>query len=182
MTPLIKFHNEKYGTDNVYADVISYKLTELWKTNDGEDFRRVEEFYRTPEFRNMTPLLGVEDLVKEISQNHSIKVLTARSKTTERHTRNWIEKYFPGMFSEVAFSTKFWDGSGKSKAEICQDWQTDLIIEDNLEFITECAESGIRGILVDQPWNQRETLHLNIQRVNHVTDARNIIESLTQNP
>ena len=45
-------------------------------------------------------------------------------------------------------------GHKKSKLDLCKEESAEIIIEDSLVNVLECANSGINAILIDWPWNQ----------------------------
>jgi uncharacterized HAD superfamily protein len=40
-----------------------------------------------------------------------------------------------------------------------------IMIDDNLPTVIECAEKGIKALLLDHPWNQTESLPTDVTRV-----------------
>ena len=80
-------------------------------------------------------------------------------------TINFLKKIFLEKDYEIHFSGDIYEGR-KLKDEICNDLNLDLIIEDSPYYSKNCAEKGIKVLLLDKPWNQN-CEHENIIRVNN---------------
>lgn len=167
MTSLIEFHNEKYNTSLTRDQFSSYNFWEIWGGTMEEARQKVKDYRETHYYNNLQPVLGVVESINFLKKKHGLIIITSRSIT--KGTKEWINKYFPDMFSEIYFSYNSYikSGSGKTKADICKELNVDFLIDDSLEYAKECSEKGVKVLLLDQPWNQCEELPKNIIRVNN---------------
>ena len=162
---ILKFHNRVYATNLMLKDMISYSFSKVWCVSQEEAERRIALFYQSEEFRGIKPVEGAQQYLSRIKKR---KVsITARPQSIVRETSTWLSHYFRNQFNAVYFSANPWveGGSKVSKGEVCKKLEVRVMVEDNLHFAEECAESGIKVLLYDHPWNQKEKLPKGVRRV-----------------
>lgn len=177
MSPLIDFHNKKYGTNFKIADHITFSIEKIWKCTEEEAIRRCFEFFQSDFLNQIKPVPGAVEGINLLSNQHELHVITSRPDLLNKHTSNWIEEYFPKKFKSINHSNQFSKkGSIKrKKSNICKELKIDLMIEDHLEYALDCASLDIKVLLMNMPWNQTKELPKNIIRVNSWKEIINII-------
>jgi hypothetical protein len=125
---------------------------------------KVEAFFVSPHFNNdLQPVPGALSALQSLKQHYDLQIVTARSDELMDQTKAWINKHFPDIFTEIHFGNAF-SREGKpprSKLEICRDIRAVMLVEDQPQYSTQCAEAGIPVILFgDYPWNGKSTQHV----------------------
>ena len=185
LVPLAKtfydYHNKKFGT-NINGETLGHYR---WDTHMGislkESVERVQEFYATDVFKNMPVFENARETLKELAKSHELIVISSRFGFAKEFTREWINREFPGIFSNIIFSAEYHYEEEykkaknlKEKAFVCLDNKVDIIIEDSLTHSLECAKRGIKVILLDKPWNQGSLA----ENVTRVKEWKEIIEKI----
>ncbi len=157
ISPLIEFHNRRYGTSLKADDFHSYRFSEVWGGTDEEGIRKVFEFCNSRYFAGIKPADGAVEAIGKLSKKFDLVSLTSRPVELEPKTLEWLEKYFPGIFADkiyFAHNSYVNFGNRKKKSEFCRDLNITFLIEDSLEYARECSEIGTRIYLLDKPWNR----------------------------
>lgn len=164
---LILFHNETYGTELTRKQFHSPRWWEVWGGTRDQSVNKFFEFKKSPYFKDVKPLEYAIDAIDELSNNHTLVVITSRQVEFVKETNEWINEHFPNKFKDIFLTNHaHWALSGTSttKLAICKQENVDILIEDNLDYAEECAEENIQVLLLDTPWNQG-TLPDNVYRV-----------------
>jgi hypothetical protein len=84
---------------------------------------------------------------------YELQVITWRHKTLKNHTYNWIDKYFPDLFSKIHITQSYipWE---KTKWEVCKEENIDIIIDDIPHFIGGTIDEKLKIYLFNRPWNE----------------------------
>jgi len=159
MTELTKFYNEKHGTDFTRDSYLVYNLSSTFKSTSEEAIYEVKCFYESPYFDKMIPLKGAVESISKLQEKYDIIVITSRPEYMKEKTIFSINKYFPGLLNEDnsnLFLPSDWHDPNfsKSKADVCLENNIDIMIDDRLKYVVECANKGITSILFDAPWNK----------------------------
>jgi uncharacterized HAD superfamily protein len=166
---LIAFHNHNYGTNLKTEDFTSYNFEKVWGGTLAEAIDKVEEFHKTQYFKNIKPMEGAKEVLEKLKKNNELFVITARRDNIRKETEEWVNKYYPNIFSKIYFTDEFSNASTKSttKKKICDSLDIDIFIEDNIKYALECAGPKRKVYLLNYQWNQtKEKLPKNIIRVN----------------
>ena len=84
---------------------------------------------------------------------------------------------FSDIFLDISHISDFFEGNrGVSKSGFCLDNEIPIILEDNLEYAIDCAESGIKVVLFNRPWNKKSH-HKDIFRVDNWKEALEVIRN-----
>lgn len=179
LSTLIEFHNEKRGTSFKRNDFHSYRVYEVWGGTLEETIAEIYEFYETKFFDRVKPMPGALESVNELSRNHELIVITSRQLDISQKTISWIEKYFSGRFSGIFFTNQnSLSGKSLSKSSICRNSEIEFMVEDYLDYASECARSVKKVLLYDSPWNKTADLPENIFRVYSWKDiSENLLNS-----
>src|SRR3989344_3503218 len=151
---IAEFHNREYGTDLRKKDFHSYRLGEVFGCGDEETRRRMDEFLKTEEFKDIKPVDGaVEGVIRLRDNGHSFVAITSRVLSCRRITEENVERYFPGTFTgQIYFATNHYlkrFSDPKSKGAY-------VMIEDSVVYAEECRDLGIEVLLMDSPANRNE--------------------------
>ena len=160
---LLNFYHKKTGKSFRVEDFSSY---DLWETLGGtreESRDLIFEFYNSVDFEDVDPIENSLESIKKLLENNEIFIITARPLICKEKTERWMNKYLIEIHPKIIYSGDF-DGSGKTKSEICEEIGIDVMIEDSKDYSLACAEKGIKVILFDKPWNQKFE-HENVVRV-----------------
>lgn len=180
---MIAWHNRTYGTKHVREDIGDFHLRHLWGCTVEEEFRRLNEFYKTKEFMEIPPLEGAVENVGLLADNgFNIFTITARPEQIYRHTREWLEAHFPGKFKEKLFSRSY-EGNARfvrDKPALCKDYGIGTIVEDNLDNALACYRAGINVILFNQPWNIKTRVPSGIARADNWREVYEIITDISK--
>ena len=165
------FHNEKYGTNKRFEDVVTYDLDKIWGISPEECVVRVNEFYDSKYHGEAEPVPGSVDAVRRLAIDHELHLITSRRDGVKPQTISWLEKHFPNVFTGLHFTNQFGGiGNKKLKSEVCREIGASLMIEDALKYANEVASAGIPVLLLEVPWNRGETKPL-VTRVHSWKDV-----------
>jgi 5'(3')-deoxyribonucleotidase len=166
MPNFIKFYNDKYKTNLIIDDLPSYYLWNFLDVTRENMIQRVYDFHKTDYFKNIKPIKDAEESVKKLKENNELFIITSRQNAVIEETKQWIEKYFPNIFSEIYFTNNLSkNGESKTKKEICDLINADILIEDSLEYCLECMSPNRKIFLLDYSWNKNNNLPKEITRV-----------------
>lgn len=165
-TSFIKYHNLFYGTSLTRDDFRTYHIDNTIGKSVEEAVNRVNDFHCSIYFQEITPIQDSVNSIDKLSQNNQLFVITSRPCFIEKETKMWLEKFFPGKFSGIFYSSNHYSGAkGKPKSQICQELEVSALIDDSLDYIRQCPAIRIKGILFgDYPWNKNGNLPPNITR------------------
>jgi uncharacterized HAD superfamily protein len=154
--PFLDYHNRTYGTSYRWDDFKTFGLQYTMQESQETLNQRVDEFNHTDEFAAATPVAGAIEAVDVLAAAHELVIVSSRPDNFHDKTRQWVEQYFPGKFSEFLFTSHPYAprGSTQRKADMCIAAKLNVLIEDALEHVLPCAEAGITVLLWDTPWNR----------------------------
>lgn len=164
---LVRFHNERYGTSHTLEDYISDYWSEVWKIDKVETERRAVEFHETGAHGNLEVVDGALESLKHLQQRFHLVAVTVRRKSTVESTYQWLDMYFPEIFSDVRFIHS-WDDPDTTltKADVCDELGAGWLIDDSVRHCRLMAETGKVGILFgNYPWNQQTELPEGVVRL-----------------
>lgn len=174
----IKYHNEKYGTNLKPWQFYDYEYLKPFGLDRREGSRRILDYIEERALE-IEPLKGARKVLEELKKNHELIVITGRAKNIMKTTGEWIDHYFPDIFSHVVCTDVHQLNGGKDKGEICRDLGVNLLIDDYLKYAQECSREGIRVLLLAQPWNVNEQIESNlIDRVESWDEVAEKIEMI----
>lgn len=156
MSALVAFHNKAYGTLLRAEDFRTFRFWETWGGTQEEAIQKIHRFYATDDFNRLQPVSGAVEGIETLRRRHELTVITGRTESVIESTHRWLEQHFPGTFSGVHFTNHYplSGRPGQSKATICRALGVHLLVEDALDHLAECRESGIPVLLFDRPWNR----------------------------
>lgn len=168
--PLIAWYNQEYGTKLTAADhspVGTPEELQAWKAASYQQaVRQVHRFFDTSTFLQAEPLPGAAEVLQRLRERYELVVVTSRDTIIETQTRDWLEKYFAGLFADVHFTARYsLEGKSRSKIEVCQSVAAAYLIDDILSSTLQAAEAGMAGVLFGRyAWNRTDQLPRGITR------------------
>lgn len=182
LAPLDEFHNKKYGTNVTARHHTTYDLGKVWSCSWDESINRMYEFYFSEEFHEIKHISGSKKGIKTLAAHHDLFVITSRPYEIEDRSNRWIYKHFANKFKETFHTNQMTnkkEQSSKKKSDICIEQNITVLIEDYLGHANDCAEKGIKVILLSAPWNKAEkNLHPNITRVSSWKQIPSLISEI----
>ncbi len=100
---------------------------------------------------HVQPHQGARETLAELRRHYRLVVVTGRQISWKPATLRWLDMYFPGVFSAVAFTTDTED-EPKTKGQLCTELGAGWLIEDNVEHAESALAEGIRVILFGGVW------------------------------
>lgn len=167
----IEFSNKQWGT-NLTVDDYDEHWTKMWQIDNLELERRSKEFHDSAIIRAYGHIGGASDALRSIAQNHQLMIATSRRLQMQGDTIAWIEEHFPGIFtSEEVYFAGIWDKEitehsiQGTKADLINQIEADVLVDDQLKHCLAVAESGRRAILFgDYSWNKADKLPNRVTR------------------
>jgi|TARA_B100001971_G_C18168667_1_gene525769 uncharacterized HAD superfamily protein len=164
-TLFLEFCNKAKEVNYTIDDIYSHDLWVSFRIEKKEMLGYFNDFFQTNYFKDLPVVFGSRDVVRELSLENELTVITARPESVSSLTNKWIEAHFYDRFSNVVLNGEYDDNSqGKRKWEICIDKGIEFMVEDCRENAVACADNGVPTLLIDYPWNQGE-IPENVYRV-----------------
>jgi uncharacterized HAD superfamily protein len=165
--PYLDHHNKIHGTSFIREDVTSHDPWEYLGITRDEFKDELFEFFGTNSFKELPVVWGSRDVIRELSMDNDLFVVTFRPDFIAGITKRWVGHHYFDRFKDVIVTGEYNRGreEPKSKKEICWDYRLDVIIEDSLENAVDCASGGIRAVLLNYRWNQNGSLPDKVNRV-----------------
>jgi 5'(3')-deoxyribonucleotidase len=162
---VVEHYNMSKGGKLSIDDFHTYHFMEVWGGNEDEATEIAHGIHRR-DFLHTLPVVGAKAALAELAKRYELHIVTSRPAIFEQKTKEWVEKYFPGIFMRVDVVGNHYDGSAThSKVEVCQELGSSYLIDDQPKYIQECADKGMRGILFgDYGWNRNAQLPLGVTR------------------
>ncbi len=156
--PLREWVAEQLGLHHLpYQTAPQVMLAEVFgcTRSDGNTF--ANRFAIEPAGRDHPPFDDALPILTELKKSYDLIVVTARLRSLEAITREYLELHFPGIFTDVILASYQIDRTPKHV--ICKEIGARNIIDDRLTYVEEYAAAGMYPILFgDYPLNQAERL------------------------
>lgn len=163
LTPTLSQHceflNKKYNINlkeedfHVY-EFYSHKFKYIYGATKEKAAKDFLEFCNTSLFKEMGPFPDAINGIQELKKLAELHVISSRQNVLRDFTEKWIEKHFPGIFSNIDFGNFYsFEGEKVSKLELCKRNGIKLLIEDVASHALEVSNE-IPVVLFDKPWNQ----------------------------
>lgn len=157
----IAFTNQRWGT-SLAVDDFDEHWAKVWQVDHEEEQIRKKEFFASGIVKNYDHFPEALEVLKKLKKNYELVILTSRIKLLSQDTRDWIDRNYGNIFSEIHFSG-IWDDPNKlsiekvkyTKAEVFHEIGADYLIDDQLKHCEAVAEARIPVLLFgDYKWNQ----------------------------
>lgn len=101
----------------------------------------MEIFFESKYFADdIRPVHGAYEALLDLKERYQLHIVTARQHKIEAVTRQWIERYYPGIFAEVHFGNHYsTDGKSRTKIEICTSIGAFLLVRLYIEVCSTCS-------------------------------------------
>ena len=172
----VEWSNKKYGT-HLTVDDYNDHWGEMWKVDLEVTTKRAIEYHDSGIMKEYAIIPGALDVLKELKQRFKLVVLTTRRKVINEITKEWIDRYYPGIFEDIVLSG-FFDSLTKesfklTKGDLAKKIGADFLIDDQLRHVEAAAELGIKGLLFgDYFWNKKDILPPNVTRVKNWQEVK----------
>ncbi len=168
---LINFSNKKWDT-NLTIDDYDEHWGVMWGVDDAVVKKRSNELHRGNLASKLRHKPDAIPVLKELSKNYNLVLATSRRRLITQETKDWINKYFSGLFTDIHFSGIF-DSDDHAdiqvqltKAEVLKEIGASFLIDDQPKHCLAAAEAGITALLFgDYKWNRDVKLAKNMVRV-----------------
>ena len=175
-----KFYHKKTGKLFHKKDIKTSNWGESWGIFDKkEQFKIIKEFHDSDFYDEIEPIERAIESINHLIDNNEIYIITSRPTIFKEKTEGWIKKHLQNLPINIIYTKDFFNEKGKSKSDICNRLGIKIIIEDDKDYALDCANSNIRVILFDKPWNQ-DCHHKNLHRVNNWDEAVKKINSIIE--
>jgi len=177
---LIKFYHMKTGKLVEKDKFHTYYWPDVWKISIEEAIAIDHEFKKSEFFDNIKPAEKAVEVIKQLIKNNEIFIITSRPLIFKERTENWLKRHLGDLNFELIHSENLHKNIKMStKAKICKEFGIKIILEDDIRYALDCAESGVKVVLFDKPWNQN-VKHKNIIRVKNWIEALKEMEILVK--
>jgi uncharacterized HAD superfamily protein len=119
-----------------------------------EQQERVLEIFREETCSTLEVIPGAVEALRLLRQEYRIVLVTSRHPDIVDKTRDWLQ------LKDIHYDQLIFNDA---KHRTGHDF--DFFVEDNAETALSLAETGIRTLLYDYPWNRSIGEHPNIMRV-----------------
>ena len=139
-------------------EVKHYNVTKLLNIKNPDDFFMQEKKY-IMKHNSMYPKVFVKEVLEKLREkNFEIFIISSReskfwSGDAEKYLRIWLDKY------EISYDNVFCDVA--NKAEICEKYGIDILIEDNPTYAQNANNKGLETILLRSDYNKHYQNPLN---------------------
>ncbi len=160
---IIKLHNRQYGTNYKWEEATDHHLENVLEgAGTKEEWEaKLNEFFSAKNIEHLDPVAGAIPAIDALKKaGHELYIITARSDSDVEATELWLARHFfsswPTTFAGVHYGrSRDADPTRRRlKSALCRELGIELMIDDTLGNARDCAEAGIRVLLLDQPWNQ----------------------------
>lgn len=157
-------------------DVTSFDWTEFPECDMTAD--EIMDFWKTHSLLNIVPVENAIIWVAKLFKNDkNIHIITARNEHDHRtDTERWLDEYFPEIHPSHIHFANHLSKHNHAKSTFCKSFGVTLMIDDGLHNAVELAEEGIECILLDQPWNRKESA--NHPLIHRVQNWQEIIDNI----
>ena len=159
----LKLFNKRFGKNLIFEDIVKYEIWDLTDVSQEETLRVLDEFGSSESFFRIQLVKGAKEVLDEFFKSHEIFFITSRPEKAKEQTWKFFEERFQNSPFKIIFSGDMFGGN-KTKFEICKELGIPILIEDRRKYALDCAQNGIRVLLMDKPWNQN-CEHENLVRV-----------------
>jgi uncharacterized HAD superfamily protein len=163
---LLRFHNEKYGTQFTKEHFSRPHFAEILGLTKDEFHANLISYVNQGLLDNLSCLPGVKTAVAKLAAANELHAISYRSGRFHDATARWFERHFLGLFQSIRCCGTD-DGWGRTqyKHSVCFEVGAELHLEDHSATALECVANGIPVYLFDQPWNRHVEPHEHIVRI-----------------
>jgi hypothetical protein len=140
--PMAAWHRREMPSARKYK----YVYRDMFQVSEEESQRMVRDFYKTPEFLFLHPILGSQRAMLRMRRGaNKMYIVTGRQDAAREQTELWVDRNFPGIFDDVILTNSYTPMEVK-KVDICRSLALDTIIDDSIDICNDCINNGIKAI------------------------------------
>ncbi|MEK6936128.1 MAG: hypothetical protein AABW67_05025 [Nanoarchaeota archaeon] len=172
----LEYYNKKHRKNISIENWITYNFWDFISISEEEGKKLMEDFYFLDSFNEIPFIEGSKEAIHKLAKQNKIYIITARPLRWGEKTKNFFDKHFLETDIQLIHSR---DEKDKTiyKREICIKLGVSILIEDNGNIAIQCADSGIKVLLLNNPWNQGIE-HKNINRIKNWNEILNKIQEI----
>lgn len=178
MIKFLEYYNDIHKTSFTNEHFYCYNWARVFNISEEKKNEIYGSFCALGHLRDLKTIEGSVDGIKRIKKKHKLIIITNRALTLKNDTEHWLKRHYPHSFEKIIYTKKNISGLAKSKHEICQEINANLIIEDDATYADNFANGKTKLLLFSQPWNQRAGEHDNLVRVHSWNDIYNVINNI----
>ena len=188
---LCKYHRRVKESNLQPSDFHCYIFRHVYGGTEPESHEFLSHFYNSKEFEQAEPIPHALETLTYLKneKNFDLKIVTSRRHDLETKTKEWIDKHYPNIFSQLLFGNHFNPvGKQQSKAQLCESINAIMLIDDNKDYCLECSENMDNVILFDwnssYQWNKIQDDNVvipeNVRRAACWKDIKSIFDTMTR--
>lgn len=163
---LAEWHNGEFGTNHGAEAYFTDYWSKVWGVSPEEADRRALAFHASGAHARLRSITGAFEILQQLRASYDLAIVTVRRQSTIEDTRQWVNRHYPNIFTEIHF-VHFWDDNDTTtKAQLCQRIGAHYLIDDSVKHCALAAQAGMQALLFgDYAWNKAEKLPERIKRV-----------------
>jgi 5'(3')-deoxyribonucleotidase len=163
-------HDATISLNDVYVEKKLGNPAHGWKHDPTQALAWIREFLLSDAGLSNPPIPGTVAALQRLHQKYDLVVVTGRDESWKEGTEAWLQRFAPGLFSQVHHSGEI------PKFVTCKKIGAGIMIDDNLSPLRLCASDGMRGILFgDYPWNRSDGLPEGIDRASNWSAVQRLL-------
>ena len=148
----LKYANSKLGANKTLDDMVTYRLDTVYGVSYSKIAELIEAFMAEEFVNEFIPILGSQDALNQLNDSFDLQIVTARLSKYAAQTNLWIDKFFPGIFSNIHYCefyalTPRSDYKKMTKLMKCREIDAFALIDVNAYNIENVMSGGLAGIL-----------------------------------
>ena len=169
-----KTHNKNFSYEEIKKN--NQNLRSDTKSKE-EWFKLVDGFSSSEDYLKISPVKGAIEAISILKEKYELFIITARPETVISETEKFVEEHFPDIFSGIHHTSNLKENKFIEKSEVCKKIGAKIIIDDRYKTAIDCAQKGIKAIVLDMPWNRNEDY--SHENITHVKNWEEILEILS---
>jgi len=110
---------------------------------------------------HVLPHADAPAVLKRLSRDYDLVVVTARREKWQQLTRDWLERHFPDTFCDIHFAGNTNHTTHVTKGDMCAEVGAQWLIDDHVQHCRDAAERGVTPLLFgDYGWQQGVPMEL----------------------
>lgn len=93
------------------------------------------------------PHLDAAHALKQLAKKYKLVVISSRREQWWESTREWLERHFGGLISEIVFAGNKEHAVQQSKGEVCARLGAQWLIDDNVDHCADAQDHGVMPLL-----------------------------------
>lgn len=167
----IEFSNKTWG-HNLTIDDYDEDWAKAWGTSVEVARERADILHASAAIAELSYFPEALSVLMKLKKQYRLVVATSRRASISQESREWLERYYPGIFEGVFFSG-IYDGKlgrhedhiARTKNDLLAEIGADYLIDDQLKHCFAAGEHGVRAMLFGSyAWNRSDDLPSHVTR------------------